>query len=108
MWQSGSNKPATSASGQRRLPEKLDVGGTSYVRRGDGIQDKIVLDAGDTNVGLELRSETTGGTPFIDLANDATADFVVKELNNGKSNARFMWQVSAHRKEYGNIRLEQV
>ena len=34
--------------------------------------------------------------------------FVVKELNNGKSNARFMWQISANRKGYGNVRLEQV
>ncbi|MEM5829866.1 MAG: hypothetical protein QXU15_03930, partial [Candidatus Aenigmatarchaeota archaeon] len=54
---------------------KLDVTGTSIIRRGEGIQDKIVLAAGDPNVGLELRSETSGGTPFIDFANDASTDF---------------------------------
>ena len=32
----------------------------------------------------------------------------MKEVNNGKSNARFMWQVSAHRKGYDSVRLEEI
>jgi len=54
---------------------KLDVVGDGIFRRGAGIQDKIVLGAGDPNVGLELRSGTSGGTPFIDFVNDNVSDF---------------------------------
>ena len=54
---------------------KLDVTGQSVFRRGDGIQDKIILNPEDINVALELRSETSGGTPFIDFANDDASDF---------------------------------
>ena len=49
---------------------------TGIFRRGEGIDDKIELRANDVNVGLELRSETTRGTPYIDFArNDSTRDF---------------------------------
>ncbi len=54
---------------------RLDVTGSAYVRRGDGLQDQIILGASDPNVGLELRSGTTGGTPFIDFVNDDSTDF---------------------------------
>jgi hypothetical protein len=54
---------------------KLDVTGQSIFRRGDGIQDKIILNPEDPNVAIELRSETSEGTPFIDFANDDVSDF---------------------------------
>ncbi len=37
----------------------------------------------DNNIGVELRSETTGGTPFIDFANDASSDYDGRIILNG-------------------------
>lgn len=54
---------------------KLDVVGNTFIRRGIGLEDKIILSAGDQNVGIELRSETSKGTPYIDFANDGVTDF---------------------------------
>ena len=53
----------------------LDVAGTSVIRRVEGSADMILLSAGDTNVGLELRSGTSNGTPYLDFANDASVDY---------------------------------
>jgi hypothetical protein len=54
---------------------KLDVAGQSIFRRAEGVLDQIVFGVNDPNVALELRSGTTGGTPFIDFANDDITDF---------------------------------
>lgn len=54
---------------------KLDVAGQSVFRRAEGLQDRIILGVGDPNVCLELRSGTTGGTPYIDFANDDASDY---------------------------------
>ncbi len=48
------------------------AGGT--VIAGSGPDDLLVLDVGDPNVALELRSGTFGGQPFIDFVNDAVSD----------------------------------
>ncbi len=37
----------------------------------------------DNNIGVELRSETTGGTPFIDFANDGSADYDARIILSG-------------------------
>jgi len=37
----------------------------------------------DNNIGMELRSETTGGTPFIDFANDGSSDYDARIILSG-------------------------
>jgi hypothetical protein len=37
----------------------------------------------DNNIGIELRSETTGGTPFIDFANDGSSDYDARIILSG-------------------------
>ncbi len=68
---------------------KLDVVSTLTVRRGTsaaaGLNDHIELDALDPNVGLEIRSGTSGGTPYLDFANDAVSDFDMRLILKANS-----------------------
>jgi len=54
---------------------KLDVVGSVYVRTAAGSNNLLSLSGGDANIGLELRSGSSGGTPYIDFANDASVDY---------------------------------
>ncbi len=60
-------------------PVRFNVVGRSDFRRGvapaTGESDVIVLNPSDPNVGLELISGTTGGTPYIDFRNAVGEDF---------------------------------
>lgn len=53
----------------------LEAIGNIAARRAVGTSDLIKLGALDPNVGLTLRSGTTGGTPYIDFVNDTVSDF---------------------------------
>ena len=54
---------------------KLDVVGDVYARTAAGSNNLLVLRGTDSNIGLELRSGSSGGTPYIDWANDASVDY---------------------------------
>lgn len=54
---------------------RLDVVGDAYVRTAVGSNNILWLRGGDANIGFELRSGSSGGTPYIDFANDASVDF---------------------------------
>lgn len=43
----------------------------------------------DTNIGLELRSGTTGGTPYIDFSNNATSDYTERIILNSSGGLTF-------------------
>lgn len=105
----------TTSFGQRKLyalesPEvKFIDDGQSMLKNGEAIiyLEPIFKETIETEnylVQLTPIDEVNG----LRVAEKTKDYFVVKKLNNGKSNARFMWQISAHRKGYGNVRLEQV
>ncbi len=48
--------------------------GVLEVKMNKNSMDRFVVDD-DPNVGIELRSDSSGGTPFIDFANTSSADF---------------------------------
>jgi hypothetical protein len=52
---------------------KLDVAG-SAIFRVSGTENKFNIN-NDNNVGIELRSETSGGQPYIDFTNDGPTDY---------------------------------
>ncbi len=54
---------------------KLDVVGDVTVRTGVGSNNILWLRGTDANIGLELRSGSSGGTPYLDFANDASVDY---------------------------------
>ncbi len=54
---------------------RLDVVGDVYARTGAGSHNLVLLAATDANIGLELRSGSSGGTPYLDFANDAGVDY---------------------------------
>lgn len=51
--------------------EALDVAGDLIVRRPGSNNHVRIRGKSDGNIGMELRSETLGGTPYIDFSNDA-------------------------------------
>jgi len=58
---------------------RLDVAGDLFVRQAAGSNNHVrIRAASDGNTAIELRSETLGGTPYIDFANDAATDFDVR------------------------------
>jgi hypothetical protein len=48
-----------------------------------GINDTFTVNAGSPNVGVELRSGTTLGTPYIDFSNDVTTDYDMRIILQG-------------------------
>jgi hypothetical protein len=69
---------------------KLEVvGGNIMLRRSAAANmDRIILGTVDPNIGFELRSGSTGGTPYIDFSNDSTSDFDVRLLLTGNNALR--------------------
>lgn len=53
----------------------LDVINQAVVRRTQNSQDAVILRGDDPNIGLELRSGASSGTPYLDFANDGAIDF---------------------------------
>jgi hypothetical protein len=54
---------------------KLDVISDVTARTSSGSNNFVWLRGSDSNIGLELRSGSSGGTPYIDFANDASVDY---------------------------------
>ena len=54
---------------------RLDVVGAITARNSSGSNNMVLLRGDDANIGLELRSGSSGGTPYIDFANDASSDY---------------------------------
>ncbi|HEX2896763.1 MAG TPA: hypothetical protein VHP63_01770 [candidate division Zixibacteria bacterium] len=61
---------------------------------GSGLDDLIALGVSDPNVALELRSGTTGGSPYIDFANDASTDFDARIQMNGEKGLKIIADTS--------------
>lgn len=57
---------------------------------GSGLDDLIALGVSDPNVALELRSGTTGGSPYMDFANDAVSDFDARIQQNGEKGLKVL------------------
>ncbi len=54
----------------------LDIAGDLFVRQAAGSANYVqIRGPSDQNTAIELRSETFGGNPYIDFANDAPTDF---------------------------------
>lgn len=65
----------------------LDVVGDAYIRQVGGSNNFIWFRSGsDANTAIELRSGSSGGTPYIDFANDASVDYDarLRLLGNGR------------------------
>ncbi|MBI2415522.1 MAG: hypothetical protein HYV33_02550 [Candidatus Kerfeldbacteria bacterium] len=58
--------------------QKLDVVGNIVSRRGVGLDDYVLLGGEDVNAGIELRSGTYHGSPYIDFSNAAADDFDIR------------------------------
>ncbi len=72
------------------LGSALDVtGGDLFVRQTAGSGNHVRIRApSDANTAIELRSETAGGNPYIDFANDAATDFDMRIQLTGNDELR--------------------
>ncbi len=65
----------------------VDVAGDLFVRQTDGSGNYVrIRAASDANIGIELRSETLSGLPYIDFANDAATNFDMRIQMTGNDN----------------------
>ena len=69
--------------------QELDVIGDAYVRGAGGSNDnQIWFKGSDTNIGLELRSGGSSGTPYLDLTNDSATDYDMRIILTGDNELR--------------------